>query len=214
MKVNITTASFSESSVCKIVSQDTSHDVVISSYDDMTYPSRITALSPRTKGKIPKMLNWKFVDADYYIWVDSKFNITNPKFVDWMIDKIGDCDIGLFKHYVRSSIRDELDYMMNEMKKGNHYLLSRYIGEPMTEQVNFYLNDESFKDNKLFACGIFIYKKQLVNRPCNIMNDWLTENIIWSVQDQLSLPYLLHKHNTNLKIFDDHILYNNFVEYN
>lgn len=90
----------------------------------------------------------------------------------------------------------------------------RYSGEPMSDQVETYLSDETFTDNNLFATGCFMYTKKLVqNRDYNIMTDWFLHNVLYSVEDQLSLPYLLHKHHTRYKIYPHVLMKNAFLKH-
>jgi hypothetical protein len=160
------------------------------------------------------MLDWVEHDADYYIWFDSKFKVVNDNFVEEIIQDLGDFDLGLIKHPQRDSIKSELEFMEKEMINKNDYLISRYDGERMKEQVNFYLSDSNFVDNKLFGLGFFIYSKKLVeNKDYNIFTDWFLHNCYWSIQDQLSLPYLLNKHKINYKIFDLKLLDNKHLKW-
>ena len=39
-------------------------------YTDKNTPSRHNTMTPRLKAKIPKMLEWQFIDADWYVWMD------------------------------------------------------------------------------------------------------------------------------------------------
>jgi hypothetical protein len=151
----------------------TLYDIDYECLTDKNTPSRHNSLHPRTKGKIPKMLDWVEHDADYYIWFDSKFKVVNDNFVEEIIQDLGDFDLGLIKHPQRDSIKSELEFMEKEMINKNDYLISRYEGERMKEQVNFYLSDSNFVDNKLFGLGFFIYSKKLVeNKGYNIFTDW------------------------------------------
>jgi hypothetical protein len=183
-------------------------------FNDNNTPSRNLALHPRTKGKIPKMLQWVETDSDYYIWLDSKFTIKSKTFINDIISFLGDFDLILFNHPNRSSIKDECDFVIKGMERQDRYLIDRYCGEKLTEQVNDYLKDKTFVDNKLFALGFFAYSKNLIkNKDYNLMSDWFFHNCYWSIQDQLSLPYLLHKHKTNYKTFDFNIFKNEYVKY-
>jgi len=160
------------------------------------------------------MLQWMETEADYYIWLDSKFVIKSKTFVNDIINCLGESELILFKHPNRSSIKSECEFVINGMKNENKYLLERYQGEKMLEQVNEYLKDKTFIDNKLFALGFFAYSNKLVkNKDYNLMTDWFFHNCYWSIQDQLSLPYLLHKHNTDYKVFEFNIFKNDYVKY-
>jgi hypothetical protein len=178
-------------------------------YNDGNFFSRKNALHPRLKGKIPKMLDWMSNDSDYYVWMDSYYRITSNNFFE-IIKYVEDYEICLGRHKQRSSIKDESNFILTEIHNNNDYLKSRYEGEPIKEQVEYYLSDNSFQDNNLFSLGFFIYKKSLVSdKNFNLMVDWFLHNSCWSVQDQISLPYLLYKNNTKYNVFDFDVIYNN-----
>lgn len=183
------------------------------SYNDNNTHSRTNSLHPRLKGKIPKMLGW--LDApgfDYYIWVDSTFTILDG-FVEHMMEFVNEgYDLFLFAHTKRNSIKDELDYINLKISQGVKYMIDRYKGELINEQVELYLSDKTFTDNSLFAGGCFMYSKRLVeNKNYNMMTDWFFHNTRYSVQDQLSLPYLIHKHQVNYKVYPHILMKNNFL---
>ena len=186
-------------------------------YNNSNTKSRENSLHPRTKGKLPKMMEWlEHPGYDYYIWVDSKFTLLDGFLENMMeFENDPDVDLCLFNHPERSSIKDELNFMLKNMSKGDSYLLSRYVGEKMKEQVDLYLSDENYIDDKLLYCGLFMYTSRLVaNSNYNIMTDWLLNNVMYSVQDQLSFPYLLTKHKINYKIYSSNMNNNSFMMYN
>lgn len=180
--------------------------------NDNTY-SRVNSLHPRLKAKIPKMMAWlEHPGYDYYIWVDSMFTILDG-FVEYMMESINeDYDLFLFAHTKRSTIKDELAYLNVQINSGVKYIVDRYGGELIKEQVELYLADKTFIDNFLFAGGCFMYSNRLVqNKNYNMMTDWLLHNTLYSVQDQLSLPYLLHKHQIKYKTYPYNLMKNNFL---
>lgn len=211
-KIRIISADFGSAEPKKslyIPEQEVSEfDIETYIYNDSNYYSRYQALSPRLKGKIPKMLDWMNNDADYYIWIDSYYTITSTK-IHELVKYVSTHDICLNKHYTRSTIREECDFICEEMNNSNTYLTERYLGEPLDSQVSSYLEDKTFTDNNLYALGFFIYKKSLVQPINNLMVDWFFHNCYWSIQDQLSMPYLLHKHNIIANTFDFEAIYNN-----
>lgn len=190
------------------------YEVIIKIYDDNNTTSRINSLHPRTKGKIPKMLEWMENDSDYYIWIDSKFKVVSENFVNDIINYLGDYEMCLCEHPNRDSIKKECDFVLEQMNNKNQYLVERYLGEKIKEQVDFYLNEKNFIDDKLFALGFFAYSKNLiVNKNYNLMTDWFFHNCYWSIQDQLSFPYLLQKHRINYTVFNFNIFLNNYIKH-
>jgi hypothetical protein len=217
-KVNVVSCSFGEQrELYEFPPQHGGYEIITSFYTDENFPSREKCMLPRLKGKIPKMLQYNYEKSDYYIWIDSKFNIISPNFIGWMLETLSDSDIALFPHPCRSSIKSELDFMLSEMKNERDdihgYLSSRYNGEGMIEQVDKYLKDSNFRDDKLFACGMFIYRRELIIKHPNFFTDWMIENVVHSIQDQLSIPYLLYKHGIKYTTFNQHITNNEYIIY-
>jgi Protein of unknown function (DUF616) len=210
MHIHFVTASFNRNKPKQLIIKSLKHKVSISSYDDYNFPSRRLAMHPRLKGKVPKMLEWKFVDADWYVWLDDSFTVITDTLAEDVLKVAGKNKLCLFKHPNRNSIKEEFEFMQKKLSHKSLYLYSRYDGEPIEEQVDHYLNDPSFKDNNLFSMGFFAYHKSL--KP--LMLDWFIENITWSVQDQISLPYVLSKHKIKYSIFSGNILKNKYVVHN
>jgi len=220
MKVLVTTSGVGNVHELKSVwvkqqPKNTDIQVDYNRWNNENYPSRVNSMSPRLKGKILRMLSWEEQpDYDYYIWMDSTISMYRTDVIDYAIDRIGDADICLFKHPEYSTIKEELDLINDWMGNGNKYLINRYEGERCNEQVAYYLNDKEYVDDTLFATGCFIYSKKLVeNRNYNLMKEWFYHNCYWSVQDQLSLPYLVSKMKINYKLFDYGIYTNPYFKF-
>ena len=190
-----------------IVPQNTKHDVTFVCLDDTNFSKRPNAMHPRLTAKIPKMLAWELYPGyDLYMWIDQMFSIRNPDAIDWFVNELGDKDALFFPHSGRSSIKSELDFVMSLMKTGNQYLIPRYSGERMEEQVNKYLSDQTFKDDVLIEAGAFIFNSRIVNNvEHNVFKEWFYQNCLYSVQDQLSLPYVLKKFNIDFKLANTNI---------
>ena len=179
----------------------------IFSYNDKNFLPRINALHPRLQSKIPKMLGFEYHPGyDYYIWLDGSIQIHSSETISWLVSCCGGNDIALFRHPFRNSIRDELNYMVKLMQEGNSYLLNRYTNEPMIEQVEMYESDSEFRDDCLYALGAFVYNKSIINK--GILNNWFYHNARYSIQDQLSFPYLLFKHQIKSSIIEKNIFQN------
>lgn len=212
-KVLVTTACFSSPLRSTWVDQKSDkYEIVLNRIDDSSDSARGKAMAPRLRGKISKMIIWEnYPDYDYYIWADSIFSISDKNAIEKLVDECLDVDACFFKHVGRSSVKQELDFVLSLMSNGDQYLLNRYDGEKMKEQVEYYSKDQSWIDNYLFECGIFIYSKSVIeNKNHNLMKEWFYQNCLWSVQDQLSLPYLVHKFNIKYKILPGNVYENSY----
>jgi hypothetical protein len=215
-KIKLISAAFGRnqkelSIVTSLSNENYTCDVVL--YNDSNTPSRANSLHPRLKGKIPKMLEWlESPDYDYYIWVDAAFTIYDGFIENIMQFAEEDFDLYLFAHTKRKSIKAEFDHLNNKLEVGNQYLINRYGGERMKDQVETYLADQSFSDNQLFFGGCLMYSNTLVANPdYNLMTDWFLHNVRYSIMDQLSLPYLLHKHQTKYMVYPHVLMRNKFL---
>jgi hypothetical protein len=214
MKVLVTTASFGSGLHSNWVDQiSDKYEIVFNRIDDNTESPRKKAMLPRLRGKIPRMLVWEdHPGYDYYIWMDAGFSISDSSAIEKMVDKCIDVDACFFKHSARHSVKQEMEFVISLIASGNKYLIDRYEGERMKEQVDEYSKDITWIDNILFECGTFIYSKNIVsNRDYNIMKEWFYHNCIWSVQDQLSLPYLIHKFGIRYKLFEGNVYRNSYT---
>jgi hypothetical protein len=218
-KIHIVSAQFGSSYQRKeeitLPPQNGEFEITTSFYNDRnTNNSRKLSLHPRTKGKIPKMLEWMNVDADYYIWMDHHFNIISEDFLSKMMEYIGDFDICVHNHSQRTKIKDECEFVYHYLQENHQNFTQKYDGELMHEQTNYYLRDTNFIDEKLFEMGFFIYSKKLVmNRNYNLLTDWFLHNCMWSIEDQISFPYMLYQHKTNYTTFPFGVLNNPYAQY-
>ena len=148
-------------------------------------------MTPRLKAKIPKMLEWQFVEAEWYVWMDSSVRL-NEQIEDLpatILDLAGNNPLCLFKHTTASSIREEANRVIKSINNNHEYLVKRYEGEPIREQLANYYGDPNFKDNSLFATTFFAYNRKAIP----MMREWFEHNILWSTQCQISFPYVLNK---------------------
>ena len=132
-------------------------------------------LTPRLKSNYFKMCTHSIHSSSFFIWSDTSI-ILKEGIIDWLINRLGGFDALFFKHS------------------------EEFINNP--EQVKDYL-DNGFDDQiGLIDCGLFIRRnKPNVN---NAFNEWFIEQVKWSMQDQLSLPYILWKHQIQFKLIEDY----------
>ena len=78
--------------------QSNKHEVSLNYYHDGNTPTRSLCMHPRLKSKVPKMLEWRSVDSEWYLWLDSSIRLKDIDISEIIIDKAGDNPLCLFKH--------------------------------------------------------------------------------------------------------------------
>lgn len=181
---------------------------------------RLTAgMHPRLKAKYPRILNhhfftrrpcnlWEHLTCslsrlrgyDYTIWIDGGIRILSETFAQEMIDHIGKYGWSMFVHPVRDCVYTECEAC---------YDLPKYDHQPLREQVEYYRSQGYPEHNGLMAGGLIA--REMGNLHLRKINyDWWQENLRWSYQDQLSLPYVLWKNDywydeIHLNLWDNHL---------
>ncbi len=175
------------------------HDISLSYYHDKNTPSRHLSMHPRFKSKIPKMLEWKFIESEWYVWMDSSIKpLPNIDLADEVLKIAGDNPLCLFLHSKGNTIREEAYRTLAMLKQNHQYFNVRYRGEPIKEQLIHYYGDPQFVDNKLFSTNFFAYHRS----ASYLMQEWFSEVVEWSLQCQISLPYVLHRSGLKYSLFD------------
>lgn len=136
---------------------------------------------PRLAAKRPKMMPWLFTDCDAAVWIDASFEIIGRDFRNWSDKHLAFADFIVWRHPEnRIDFVDEAQVCMDWPK---------YRDYDIRAQVNAYVADGMPRNWGLFACGAIAYRfSPVVKKLCS---RWYDENVKWSVQDQVSLPYLL-----------------------
>lgn len=160
------------------------------------YPTE-KATRNRLVAKLPKMQFYKLLDKeyDYYIWMDSKFTLLDnwlDVILKW-IELYGQHDLVICRHSERNSIVSEFDYMRYHARKKSKIICSKYVLKDMYYQVQDYLSDTSFVDDRLYEAGFMLYSKRMLNHK-DFLDAWYAHNYYYTIQDQLSLPYLVQKY--------------------
>ena len=197
-RVHFVSAHFGGSMPWKKQISSENHEVSVAYYDDKNTASRHLSMHPRLKAKIHKMLQWRFVDSDWYVWMDSSVKLIHPDPASYIIDAVGKAPLCLFKHTSANSIVEEASRVLYDLQNHIDYAEKRYLGEPIREQVINYLSDPNFIDNKLFGMTFFAYHSSI----SHLMQEWFLHNLTWSIQDQISFPYVLYKSGVEYSLFD------------
>lgn len=185
-------------------------DIEFHRWTDEDFPP-VTGLTPRLQYRIPKTHGWQmYPDMDAYIWLDGSFSLTNPNSVKWLMEQLGDADIALFAHPNRKTVREEVAHLEDHLEQGKKYISERYKNGLHVEQYSDMLEDPDFKDNVLYASTIFIYRN--TPRVQAALADWWYYGSRYFTCDQVVLPYIIQKHRLDVRVLDDHIYKNKYVQ--
>lgn len=138
----------------------------------------------RRRSKRPK-LNPHSIDIlnnyKYVVWIDGDMEILTPGFVPEIISFLNN-------GFVISPHFDNRHCAYGEAT----IRPKKYIKEPLDQQVAFY-KQEGFPENYgLYECGVSV--RDMTNTDVRILGElWYEQNMTWSYQDQVSLPYCLWK---------------------
>jgi hypothetical protein len=136
------------------------------------------------------------------IWIDGNMRVTSPTFVHELLEILGDQPLAIFPHPDRDNIFDEAD---------ESAAMPKYHELPVFEQVQHYRR-QGFIEKELYACGVLV--RDNVDRRMRRLNEaWLAECLRWTYQDQLSLPYLLWRHNVRPALIPYNLWDNHLIEF-
>lgn len=153
-----------------------------------------TFLPPRLASKIPKFRPDLFTRTRSSVWVDASMRDPSNWLYHACRKQLTHHNFVLFRHPDRDSIVNEVG-ASRESPKYDQY--------PLEEQVDFYLQSGFKDDLGLFACGVIAR-----NHSTDISdfgNAWFLENSRWSIQDQLSFPYLVASRGLSFGVFSEHL---------
>lgn len=199
MKIAIITANVGDiDNVLDIPKQNTSHEISFFSYTEKNLPFPLPNLDNRLKSKYLKIQTHKFLEGfDYFIWLDGRIEVISKDFVDKMLDFVGDKDVALPLHGVRSNVFEEMEYVLQHIEEENKYVFLRYGNQQMDKELDFYKQHKELKNIPLYHCACFIRK---VNSGVNQFFDfWWEKCIQFSNFDQAMFAFTSFK-NPQIKI--------------
>jgi hypothetical protein len=119
--------------------------------------------------------------ADLSIWIDAHLQIKNPAFVSDMRGKLGSGNWAMFTHPDRDCIYEEALVSIK---------MPKYQSLPILPQVDSYRSIVP-PHGGLYACGIIVRREPSAECLRRVHERWWEENVKWTYQDQLSLPFVL-----------------------
>jgi hypothetical protein len=136
---------------------------------------------PRLAAKRPKMMPWLFTDCDAAVWLDASFEVVNPEFGVWARNHLERNDLVVWLHPEgRTDIRQEVEVCWH---------FDKYKNYPLREQLASYVERGMPEHWGLFAGGTVGWL--FTDEAKAFGEEWYGENVEWSIQDQVSLPFLL-----------------------
>ena len=136
---------------------------------------------PRLAGKRPKMNPWLYTDCDAAIFMDASIEITHDRLREWVEPVLTAHDLVVWSHPEgRTCLRQEAEVCQDWPK---------YASYDIRGQVQHYDAEGMPHNWGLFACGLIGWR--FTPEAKRFGNLWLREQYDWSIQDQVSLPFLL-----------------------
>ncbi len=139
---------------------------------------------------------------DMSIWVDARLQIISSV-VEYIKENMHDTGILFFPHNVRDCIYEE--GAVNIVKHRED--VSRLV-----KQMYKY-NQAGYPEHNGLYCGGCIVRKHNQKNIVKLMEDWYKEILDTSARDQISLPYVLWKHNMKPDICNMVFWDNNLFKY-
>lgn len=156
-------------------------------YNDSNLPFPMPNLDNRLKSKYIKIQSHKFLNYDKVIWMDGRVKIISKSFAEAFTEGLADHDVVIFKHPERNTIGEEMKYIIENMSKGNHYLLSRYGNQQMEKEYDLYRSCSS-DGLPLYACTIFA--RNVDEKTNAVFNDWWEKCLQYSYFDQTMFSFV------------------------
>lgn len=141
-------------------------------------------LHPRRAAKIPKAAPHEFSVLEQYryaIWIDGDMQIQSGSFVEE------------FLSYMHNGLVLTPHFDNRHCAYGEATIRpAKYASEPLDAQVAFYEREGFPQEQGLYEGGV-IARDMRDQRVRELGARWLVQNMIFSYQDQVSLPYVLWK---------------------
>jgi hypothetical protein len=148
--------------------------------------------TPRLSAKLPKFRPDKFTKCNSSVWVDASMRDDSDWLLEASLEKLRFYDLVLFRHPQRDNILEE---MLESIK------MDKYFNQPIVQQVRNY-QLLGFKDDVGLWAGGVIARNHNSNN-ITFGDQWLEQNENWSIQDQISLPYIIWKNKIEVGTFDE-----------
>ena len=138
-------------------------------------------LPPRLAAKLPRCLPDDFTACEASVWMDGSAHVRDGRFATVVRGLLEAHDLVLWRH------PEDRDCLYQEA--AHCWDWPKYAAEPLREQIAAYRDEGMPEHFGLWATGCVA--RRHTSRMRSLGEAWLAENRRWSIQDQVSLPYLL-----------------------
>lgn len=157
---------------------------------------------PRLAAKAARCTPWKYIDVDHSVWIDGAFTVRSGSLAKAARDLAGQFDVVAFAHpEPRTCLFQEAEYCQDWPK---------YASNQIREQTAFYAAKGMPRDYGLYACGGLLWDH---TRGRAFGDMWLAECHQWSIQDQVSFPWVEWRLAAHVGVWpfhefnNDHLIY-------
>lgn len=158
---------------------------------------------PRLAAKRAKMMPWEYVSTDASVWIDGSRRVANIDFRAFVERHLSQHDLVMWDHPEnRDCLYQEAAYCQD---------WGKYSAWPIREQVAAYRTEGMPEHFGLWCASVIGMRHTAQVKDFGAA--WLAEQHRWSIQDQVSLPYLLWKLNKGIGTWDAHEFNNEFIQY-
>ena len=162
-----------------------------------------TSLPPRLAAKRPKFLPFEYLTTSSAVWIDAAFSLREGRFHDFAVEHLERHEFVVWQHpEPRNCLYQEAAYCQDWPK---------YAREPIRRQTAHYRELGMPEHFGLFAAGTLGWRDTESMREFGAA--WLAECHEWSIQDQVSLPFLLWRLNVTPGIWQAHEFANDMLDY-
>jgi len=137
---------------------------------------------------------------DITIWIDGSIAIESSRFAEEVVSCLDRYGMAMVVHPDRDCIYDEVSVCRD---------FPKYRNLPLQKQADYYKKKGYPEKNGLMAAGL-IARDMRKKKLTTINRQWWNENLRWTYQDQLSLPFILWKNRygydpINLNLWNNHL---------
>lgn len=181
---------------CDFICFTTRSDIKSKVWKIVKVPSYYANL--RKDAKVYKLMPHFFLqNYEYSLWIDGRVLVKSTSIINFVHDSLQNANIALLIHPERKSTFEEAEKCI-EWKLDDPTRIS--------DQVEAYKKD-GFNDQISLVAGSVIARKHMERDIIEFDEAWWHENVIHTLRDQLSFPYLAWKYNLKFNI-----LYENWIE--